>query len=97
MKRSLAAAAAMSIVLTLGACSTSSQDASGAASAATSAASTVDTEEASTGSGFYDSSTVSSISVTFDQADYDEMLQIYADSGDKEWIKATVVIDGVTY
>lgn len=55
------------------------------------------TASASTETSFYDSSAVHSISVTVDEAEYDAMLQTYADSGDKEWISATVVIDGVTY
>ena len=37
------------------------------------------------------------LAVTFDQADYDTMIATYEDSGDKEWIEATVVIDGQTY
>lgn len=52
---------------------------------------------AGTATGFYDSSTVHSISVTVDETAYAEMLQTYAETGDKEWISATVVVDGVTY
>lgn len=98
MKRTMAVAAVASLTLTLGACGISSQDAATtSATTAGASAHSAGSGRASTQTGFYDSSTVSSISVTVDQADYDEMLEIYADSGDKEWIKATVVIDGVTY
>jgi spore coat protein CotH len=89
MKRLLAAAAAVTVVLGLGACGASTPASS---SSLTSAGSAANAESA-----FYDSSTVHSISVAFEQADYEEMLQTYADTGDKEWIAATVVIDGVTY
>jgi len=40
---------------------------------------------------------VHEISVDYDASDYDAMIQAYLDSGDKEWISATVVIDAVTY
>ena len=89
MKRLLAAAAAVTVVLGLGACDASTPASS---SSLTSAGPAANAESA-----FYDSSTVHSISVAFEQADYEEMLQTYADTGDKEWIAATVVIDGVTY
>lgn len=93
MKRMSAAAAALSVILTLGACGTSSTQDTATSSGSSSSVSSV----ASTETGFYDSSTVHSVSVTFDETEYDEMLQAYADTGEKEWITATVVIDGVTY
>lgn len=33
----------------------------------------------------------------FDQDDYDEMIQAFQDSGDKNWIEATLTIDGQTF
>lgn len=88
MKRTFAtAAAATSLALALALSGCSGSALSGSAS----------TVSASTETAFYDSSTVHSISVTFDEAEYDAMLQTYAESGDKEWISATVVIDGITY
>jgi spore coat protein CotH len=45
----------------------------------------------------FDSSVVHDIEVSFDQADYDAMIATFTDTGDKEWIEATVTIDGVTY
>lgn len=44
----------------------------------------------------YDSSVVHDVSVTFDQAAYDRMVDTYVSSREKEWIEATVTIDGVT-
>ena len=48
-------------------------------------------------SDLFDSSTVHEISVEFDQSDYDAMIEAYRSTGDKEWISATVTIDGTTY
>ena len=45
----------------------------------------------------FDSSVVHSISVEFDREAYDEMIATYLESQDKEWIEATVTIDGETY
>lgn len=48
-------------------------------------------------SALWDSSTVHSISVDFDQDAYDAMIQAYLDTGEKQWIEASVTIDGVAY
>lgn len=45
----------------------------------------------------FDSSVVHTISVEFDQTDYDEMIETFTSTGDKAWISATVTIDGSTY
>jgi spore coat protein CotH len=45
----------------------------------------------------FDSREVHEIEVTFDEDDYDAMVETFADSGEKEWIEATVTIDGETY
>ena len=45
----------------------------------------------------FDASVLHEISITFDQADYDAMIAAYQDTGDKEWIEATVTIDGETF
>lgn len=50
-----------------------------------------------TESAFFNADEVHSISVEFDDAEYQEMLDTYADSGDKDWISATVTIDGETF
>ena len=44
-----------------------------------------------------DPSVVHDIAVSFDEDAYDAMIDVYAASGDKQWIEATVMIDGVTY
>jgi spore coat protein CotH len=51
------------------------------------------TEEA----GVFDSTFVHAISVAFDEDDYAALIETYATTGEKEWIEATVVIDGVTF
>ena len=44
-----------------------------------------------------DPSVVHDIAVAFDEDAYDAMIDTYAATEDKEWIEATVMIDGVTY
>ncbi|MDP8909154.1 MAG: CotH kinase family protein, partial [Chloroflexota bacterium] len=46
---------------------------------------------------FLDADVVHDIAVTFEQSVYDAMVETYANTGDKEWIEATVAIDGATY
>ncbi|MGB3735201.1 MAG: CotH kinase family protein [Ilumatobacter sp.] len=45
----------------------------------------------------FDSSVVHTISVDFNQDDYDSMIDTFTATGDKDWISATVTIDGTTY
>ena len=47
--------------------------------------------------GVLDASVVHEVEVTFDEADYDAMIETYSSTGDKEWIEATATIDGVTF
>jgi spore coat protein CotH len=49
------------------------------------------------GGTLFDNSLLHEISVSFSQEDYDAMIEAYRASGTKEWIEATVTIDGVTY
>ena len=49
-----------------------------------------------TDEGVFDASVVHEIEVAFDETAYDAMIEIYSTSGEKEWIEATVTIDGVT-
>jgi len=63
----------------------------------TSTSTSVETSTDTSASALWDSSTVHEISVDYDASDYDAMIQAYLDSGDKQWISATVTIDGVTY
>lgn len=45
----------------------------------------------------FDASILHSIEVSFDQDAYDDMLMTYKESGTKDWIEATVTIDGQTF
>ena len=48
-------------------------------------------------SGLWDSRVVHSLSVSFDQDEYDALIDTYLSTGEKEWISATVTIDGETF
>lgn len=56
-----------------------------------------DSSGAESGTAIFDSSVLHSLSVVFDQADYEAMIATYEDTGDKAWIEATVTIDGSTF
>lgn len=45
----------------------------------------------------FDGGVVHTIDVDFDRADYEAMIDTFTSTGDKEWISATVTIDGVLY
>ena len=45
----------------------------------------------------FDSSVVHEVTLSFEQTDYDAMIETLAETGEKEWIEVTVTIDGVTY
>jgi spore coat protein CotH len=109
-RRALAAVFAAAVIL--GAGSTGLGCASGAASVTTSAAAATTTSAAAgTGSAtsstterlsaagtvLFDSSTVHTISVSFSQDAYDAMIASYKSSNTKDWIEATVTIDGKTF
>lgn len=49
------------------------------------------------GTRLFDDSTVHAVDVSFATEDYEAMIEAYKDSGQKEWIEATVTIDGDTY
>ncbi|UCN15170.1 CotH kinase family protein [Cellulomonas iranensis] len=86
--RALRATVAAVLAATLAACSVPATDAASGASGTSAAAS------ATVGADLFDTTTVHSIAVTYDEDDYQAMLDAYAATGDKEWIRATVVIDG---
>ena len=44
----------------------------------------------------FDSSVVHDIEIGFDQDVYDEMIEIFTTTGEKEWIEATITVDGTT-
>ncbi|WP_052748327.1 CotH kinase family protein [Cellulomonas sp. FA1] len=87
-RRALRATVAAVLAATLAACSVPATDAASGASGTSAAAS------ATAGADLFDTTTVHSIAVTYDEDDYQAMLDAYAATGDKEWIRATVVIDG---
>ena len=47
--------------------------------------------------GLVASSRIHEVSLSFDQAAYDAMIETFVSSGDKEWIEGTVTIDGTTF
>jgi spore coat protein CotH len=49
------------------------------------------------GAVLFDNTTVHQIAISFVQADYDAMVASYTSSGVKDWIEATVTIDGITF
>ncbi|MET0863598.1 MAG: hypothetical protein ABWZ98_04630, partial [Nakamurella sp.] len=52
---------------------------------------------AAAGTGLFDSSTVHTVSIDYDDAAYQAMIDTFVASGDKEWISATVTIDGTVF
>jgi len=67
------------------------------ATVASSSSLTAEQAAALVGSDFYDTSLVHSITVDYDEADYQAMLDAYTATGDKGWISATVTIDGTVF
>ncbi|MGA9279601.1 CotH kinase family protein [Ilumatobacter sp.] len=103
-RRRAVTAVAIAGMLTLGACTTSSSEAAEPTADSAAPSETVDTVEtvdatsdAAASGELFDSSMVHSISVEFDDADYDAMIETFTTTGDKDWISAEVVIDGETY
>lgn len=58
---------------------------------------TTGTTSSGAGSWLFDNSVVHEISASFSQEDYEAMIQTYRSSDTKDWIEATVTIDGATY
>lgn len=75
---------------------TQSQAASESASPSATASAETETGTGSV-SGLFDSSGVHDVALDFEQAAYDAMIETYRSNGEKEWIEATVTIDGQTY
>lgn len=91
-------ALALTLALFLGACSGTAQGEATAQTQSDDAQIDTTRAEVSTDAeGFLDESVIHEISVEFDQSAYDAMLETYASTGEKEWIEATVTIDGDTY
>ena len=79
-------------ILALGGLAACSSTTSGASSALSS-----EQAAALVGSDFYDTSLVHSITIDFDEAEYQAILDAYTATGDKDWISATVTIDGTVF
>ncbi|MEU8664837.1 CotH kinase family protein, partial [Actinoplanes philippinensis] len=67
--------------------------ATGCSSGSASASSTT----ATAGSGLFDATQVHDIALTFDQDAYDKVIDAYLNDQSKEWLEATVAIDGTTF
>ncbi|MFJ7751008.1 CotH kinase family protein [Arthrobacter sp. NPDC097144] len=80
-------AVSLAAAVGLAGCSTPGTDAAGVSSADTAASESLP---------FFDDSTVHDVSVSFSDEEYQAMLAAYSDSGDKDWISASVTIDGTT-
>lgn len=63
----------------------------------TGAAVTADQASVASSPEVWDSNDIHEFTITYDQDDYDSLVAAYLESGDKEWISATVTIDGETY
>jgi spore coat protein CotH len=68
-------------------------------SSSSSAAATLDGETVSgvVDGDFWDEKSIHTLSVVFDEDDYDEMIEAYASSQEKNWIEADVEIDGKVF
>ena len=86
------AALATLAVLTLGGCASSSGESAVATTGVTSAAQTV-----ADGTGVWDATTVHDLSIEVDESAVAAMITTYLETDEKEWIEATVTIDGEVY
>lgn len=90
VQRTIALAAAA--VLTVSGCSNGTSGTPTSSSAVTTAV-----REVSTGTGVWASDTVHDVSVEVDDDAVAAMIDTYQESGEKEWIEATVILDGTTF
>lgn len=92
-------AALLAGALLIAACNATAVTSSSPAGSATPSSSDApqSTQATAETSGLFDASAVHSVAIEFDTAAYDAMIETYRSSGDKEWITATVTIDGTTY
>lgn len=81
------------LTLTLASCSVGANDTAGSAGSTD----FVNVSLTTDASSFFDSSVVHSIELDVDSDEVLAMVETYLDSGEKEWLEATVVIDGTTY
>lgn len=85
-KRLLVTTAILAASLALTGCTTVSQSTASTTQAASTSA-----------KDFFTTDSIHDISVDFDEDDYQAMLTDYTNSGAKNWLKATVTIDGTTF
>ncbi len=90
--RTRLAALATVAALALGGCASSSGEAAVATTGVTSATRTV-----ADGAGVWDATTVHDISIEVDESVVATMIDTYLETDEKEWIEATVTIDGEVY
>lgn len=95
-------AVAASLLLLTSACNAettanASAETTAATDASTDSTATDTTNTTSSSSSLFDSSVVHDIVVEFDEEEYAAMLATFSSTGEKEWIEATITIDGVTY
>jgi spore coat protein CotH len=91
------AASALALLLVVGCSDASPTDVAAAVSAVDEAGTDGAAVSVSGQSGVFDASSVHSISVEFSDTDYAAMIETYTSTDEKDWIEATVTIDGVTY
>lgn len=98
-RRLVTGTVALLAVALVASCSWSDGSAGEAAVAATIAGTVAASSEVSYlgAVGTLDSSVVHEISVEFDQAEYEAMIEAYSSSNEKDWMEATVTIDGAAY
>ena len=77
--------------LALGGCAVTTDDVDRTGGVSTSARAVAD------GTGVWDATAVHEISVEAAEADLDEMFATYSSTGEKDWVTATVTIDGDTF
>ncbi|WP_111766869.1 CotH kinase family protein [Nakamurella deserti] len=90
-------AAGATVLVLLVACGTAGDPTAVSSAVSSTSATGTATATPAAGSGVFDSSTVHSISVEYDQAAYDAMMTTFTTTGEKEWITATVTIDGTVF
>ena len=96
----LATFAASAVLASCGVGASSGSTASGSTKSGSSQSASAQSSEGSTSLGAVgplDSATVHTLSLDFDDADYSAMLKTYLADGTKDWIEATVTIDGKTF
>lgn len=100
-------AAGATALIVLAACGTAGDPAAVASTAAAVASSSGDSSSGTAsagsssagigGTGLFDSSTVHTVSIDYAETDYQAMIATFRSTGDKEWMTATVTIDGTVF